>query len=52
MERKIMIKLFHAEYYEDGKEIEDLSILKGCKILDVEDGNTEDVILTVEIPEK
>jgi hypothetical protein len=48
MKDRIMLSLIKAEFYDTGHEIEDLTMLAGSKILSVEGGDQERVILTVE----
>lgn len=47
MKSKIMLTVTHAEFPETGHEIEDLTILKGCTVVDVTDTDGH-VCLTVE----
>lgn len=48
MKTRILLQLTSASFYDTGHEIEDLSILKGCTVLQVTDTAAEQVVLTVQ----
>ena len=48
MKSKIYLQVVKAEYLDTGHEIEDLTMLAGCKILSVDDPGDEGITIEIE----